>query len=68
MPEKTNNADLFATPSKKRLFQEGLTVFLEAFLLRKAAQTPMITGKHTETFALEKDTASCLDTEQLSDA
>ena len=42
-----------ADSAKKHLFQ-ALRQFLEDFLLRKAAQTPILTAKHSESFALEK--------------
>ena len=43
-----NMADLYATPSRS-ISSKPLLQFLEALLLWKAAQTPLLIGKHSET-------------------
>ena len=45
--------DAFTTPSKS-VSSRPLLQFLEALLLRKATQTPMLTRKHSESLLLEE--------------
>ena len=47
--KKSTMANLFTTLSRSTT-SRPLLQFLEALLLRKAAQTPMLTGKHSESF------------------
>ena len=53
-------ASVLTTLVKKRLFQ-AFTVFLEALVLRKTAQTPMLTAKHSEYLLLGEVRHSIMD-------
>ena len=46
---KSIMADTFSNPSKS-VSCKTLLQFMDAVVLRKAAQTPMLTGKHSEPF------------------
>ena len=57
---KKNMDDLFAILSRS-ISSRPLRPFQEALLLRKAAQTPMLTGKHSESLRSRERSHSWMD-------